>query len=97
MQYSGDKIPVYEVGAGEWVDVRYSKVQWFGSVDRPGSVVTDLTNYKLVFFVFTKRRKYSLFYNLLFIATFWTIYKLDGVGPVDNRPSTDNLYHFVKK
>ena len=25
------------------------------------------------------------------------MYKLDGVGPVDNRPSTDMLYHFVKK
>ena len=24
-------------------------------------------------------------------------YKLDGVGPVDNRPSTDKLHHFVKK
>ena len=23
--------------------------------------------------------------------------KLDGVGPVDNRPSTDKLYHFVQK
>ena len=23
--------------------------------------------------------------------------KLDGVGPVDNRPSTDKLHHFVKK
>ena len=23
--------------------------------------------------------------------------ELDGVGPVDNRPSTDNLYHFVQK
>ena len=23
--------------------------------------------------------------------------KLDGVGPVDNRPSTDKLLHFVKK
>ena len=22
--------------------------------------------------------------------------KLDGVGPVDNRPSTDKLHHFVK-
>ena len=22
---------------------------------------------------------------------------LDGVGPVDNRPSTDELHHFVKK
>ena len=28
-----------------------------------------------------------------------TIYvkKLDGVGPIDNRPSTDNLHHFVQK
>ena len=23
--------------------------------------------------------------------------KLDGVGPVDNRPSTDRLHHFVQK
>ena len=23
--------------------------------------------------------------------------KVDGVGPVDNRPSTDKLHHFVKK
>ena len=23
--------------------------------------------------------------------------KLDGVGPVDNRPSLDKLHHFVKK
>ena len=23
--------------------------------------------------------------------------KLDGVGPVDNRPSTDKLHHIVKK
>ena len=23
--------------------------------------------------------------------------KLDGVGPVDNRPSTDKIHHFVKK
>ena len=23
--------------------------------------------------------------------------KLDGVGPVDNRPSNDKLHHFVKK
>ena len=23
--------------------------------------------------------------------------KLDGVGPVDNRPSTNELHHFVKK
>ena len=23
--------------------------------------------------------------------------KLDGVGPVDNRPSTNKLHHFVQK
>ena len=23
--------------------------------------------------------------------------KLDGVGPVNNRPSTDELHHFVRK
>ena len=26
-----------------------------------------------------------------------TINKLDRVGPVDNRPSTDELHHFVQK
>ena len=26
-----------------------------------------------------------------------SIFKLDGVGPVDNRPSTDKLHHFSKK
>ena len=25
------------------------------------------------------------------------MFTLDGVGPVDNRPSTDKLHHFVKK
>ena len=25
------------------------------------------------------------------------LYKLDGVGPVDNRPSTDKLHHFFQK
>ena len=25
------------------------------------------------------------------------VYKLDGVGPIDNRPSTDKLHHFVQK
>ena len=27
----------------------------------------------------------------------WSGSKLDGVGPVDNRPSTKKLHHFVKK
>ena len=27
----------------------------------------------------------------------WIFSKLDGVGPVDNRPSTDKLCHIVKK
>ena len=25
------------------------------------------------------------------------IWKLEGVGPVDNRPSTDKIHHFVNK
>ena len=25
------------------------------------------------------------------------LYKLDGVGPVDNRPSINKLYQFIKK
>ena len=25
------------------------------------------------------------------------VFKLDGVGPVDNRPSTNKLHHFVQK
>ena len=25
------------------------------------------------------------------------MYKLDGVGPVDKRPSTDKLHHFVRE
>ena len=25
------------------------------------------------------------------------VYKLDGLGPVDNRPSIDKLHHFVNK
>ena len=26
-----------------------------------------------------------------------SVIKLDGVGPVDNRPSTDKFHHFVQK
>ena len=32
-----------------------------------------------------------------FITTRVLQHKLDGVGPVDNRPSTDKLNHFVQK
>ena len=28
---------------------------------------------------------------------FLKVYKLDGIGPVDNRPSTDKLHHFVRR
>ena len=28
---------------------------------------------------------------------FLEVYKLDGVGPVDNRSSTNKLHHFVQK
>ena len=36
----------------------------------------------------------SPFFN---IQSFWTNTKLDWVGPVDNRPSTNKLHHFVQK
>ena len=40
--------------------------------------------------------------NILNVLSFaykfeWLIIKLDGVGPVDNRPSTHKLHHFVQK
>ena len=31
------------------------------------------------------------------IQTLLNVSKLDGLGPVDNRPSTNKLHHFVKK
>ena len=40
------------------------------------------------------------FYNLLKIINVINLAmltKLDGVGPIDNRPSTDKLIHFVQK
>ena len=37
----------------------------------------------------------SFFFFFFLLGSTWS--ELDGVGPVDNRPSTDNLHHFVKK
>ena len=37
------------------------------------------------------------FENLFWIYKFQIFSKLDGVGPVDNRPSTDKFHHFVRK
>ena len=34
---------------------------------------------------------------LLFLCKGFLYLKLDGVGPVDNRPSTDQLHHFVQQ
>ena len=31
------------------------------------------------------------------LSKLYALDKLDGVGPVDNRPSTDKLSHFVKR
>ena len=39
--------------------------------------------------------KYPFFLDLLFYSVL-NSRKLDGVGPVDNRPSTDKLHHCVK-
>ena len=41
-----------------------------------------------------KVTKKALFKYVLFNVMYT---KLDGVGPVDNRPATDKLHHFVKK
>ena len=27
----------------------------------------------------------------------WNLVKLDGVGPIDNRPSNEKLHNFVRK
>ena len=40
---------------------------------------------------------FQLLYILLFIGLAVFLLKLDGVSPVDNRPSTNKLHHFVKK
>ena len=37
------------------------------------------------------KKKKNLIYDLV------RLIKLDGIGPVDNRPSTNKLHHFVKK
>ena len=40
---------------------------------------------------------FLFFLEYFFLMIFLGILrKLDGVGPVDNRPSTDLLYHFVQ-
>ena len=36
-------------------------------------------------------------YNDRSIRFYVFLYKLDGLGPVDNRRSTDKLHHFVQK
>ena len=43
------------------------------------------------FFPFTTTNFFSLFIGSC------SLNKLDGVGPVDNRPSTNKLHHFVRK
>ena len=35
--------------------------------------------------------------KLYLLKSFNIFEKLDGVGPVDNRPSTDKFHHFVRK
>ena len=45
-------------------------------------------------------QSYSIYIYLLFVIASVqcrSLSKLDVVGPVDNRSSTDKLHHFVKK
>ena len=44
----------------------------------------------------TELQKKTVFFYYGWIQTIGK-YKLDGVGPVDNRPSTDKLHHLVLK
>ena len=39
----------------------------------------------------------QLFLNRVLLRSKGWVKKLDGLGPVDNRPSTDKLHHFVQK
>ena len=52
----------------------------------------------LLFFIKKKIGKYKKKVLSKYICPLGlSIKELDGVGPVDNRPSTDKLHHFVKK
>ena len=42
----------------------------------------------------SERRKNNYIYHIICLVT-RLHFKLDGVGPVDNRPSTDKLHHFA--
>ena len=43
------------------------------------------------------RREVHISLLHFFLSCFVFLSKLDGVGPVDNRPSTDKLHHFAQK
>ena len=43
------------------------------------------------------KRHFNAYLQCKFFLVQTSIWKLDGVGPVDNRPSTDELHYFVKK
>ena len=49
--------------------------------------------------IYVKTQINSIHIDHLTTWTYAVLYlvKLDGVGPVDNRPSTDKLHHFVRK
>ena len=57
---------------------------------------TDLTNYDIgdpLKFHLCERQFFN--YQKIYVRYNVNLTKLDGVGPVDNRPSTDQLHHFV--
>ena len=47
--------------------------------------------------IFWGQRSHFGIFIVFKVNPFFYSYKLDGVGPVDNRPSTDKLHHFVRK
>ena len=51
-------------------------------------------------FIFEIKSSQNYFHKCMvppYVLVIGHLLKLDGVGPVDNRPSIDELYHIVKK
>jgi hypothetical protein len=86
----------------------YTQIQYFGSFWNPPPPPIKNTQIKSAFFwrlPFVKQffdangskifRFKSAIFNRPVVAR--SVLQLDGVGPYDNRPSTNQLHHFVKK
>ena len=61
------------------------------------SQAPSLSKIYLLALYWTSVHKYYLYDQIWHYLTVLNRYKLDGVGPVDNRHSTNNLHHSVQK